>query len=691
MSLFPNYTPEMYEPGDREILTLMSERYAESVSINQSYWTEADTDTRFFVGDATLYNELYGNLPVNRRKQFNFNRIKRVVNMISGRQRQTRKSIVATPVENADAETADQFSKVLNWVDRQEGIGETFSDACEGSLVTGMNLLQVWVDYRSDPISGNIRLDRCAYNSYLIDPFFRKSDLSDCNYIWKRSFLTKREIVSLLPERSDEVVKLFGRDNKDGKFQFLPENYNFDVKNLISYDEFYYKSYRNQKMLIDTQTGEVLEWKFTNKEENLKEFLRMYPQVTLFDQEVPTTNLAIVVNGKVMYHGPNPMGIDQFPFVPVLAYYCPELPYFPWRIQGVVRGLRDAQYLYNRRKAIELDMLESQINSGYIYKESALVNPKDIFLSGQGKGLALKDEAQMTDVIQIPSPSIHPSVFQVTEGLAKELNEITGLSEENLAASSDDIAGVLAMLRQGAGLIGLQGLFDGWDRALKLLGKLELDIIQSNFAPGKIQKILEAQPSAQFYSKAFGKYDVAIEEGLNTTTQRQMQMAQMLQLREAGVPIPDDVLLEAATIQDKKKVIEAVLKNQEAQRAMQEQQMQIQMQKLQADANLSEKRAMAEQGLFASRMSEIGHNEAMEIENRARAVRDENAGMLDMIKSIKELDTIDLSHLSELIQMQATIKQQEAMIAQQMQNKQLQPQPASVKPVNMKKKPIKKG
>ena len=199
-------------------------------------------------------------------------------------------------------------------------------------------------------------------------------------------------------------------------------------------------------MLIDTQTGEVLEWKFTNKEENLKQFLQMYPQVTLFDQEVPTTNLAIVVNGKVMYHGPNPMGIDQMPFVPVLAYYAPQLPYFPWRIQGVVRGLRDAQYLYNRRKAIELDMLESQINSGYIYKESALVNPKDIFLSGQGKGLALKDEAQMTDVIQIPSPSIHPSIFQVTEGLAKELNEITGLSEENLAASSDDIAGVLAML-----------------------------------------------------------------------------------------------------------------------------------------------------------------------------------------------------------------------------------------------------
>ena len=71
------------------------------------------------------------------------------------------------------------------------------------------------------------------------------------------------------------------------------------------------------------------------------------------------------------------------------------MPYFPHRVQGVVRGLRDAQYLYNRRKAIELDILESQINSGWIYKENALVNPKDVFtVAGQGRGLALKEEAQ---------------------------------------------------------------------------------------------------------------------------------------------------------------------------------------------------------------------------------------------------------------------------------------------------------
>ena len=56
-----------------------------------------------------------------------------------------------------------------------------------------MNFLQIWLDYRNDPVSGNIRVDNCSYNSFLIDPYFRKADLSDCNAIWKRSFFTKRE------------------------------------------------------------------------------------------------------------------------------------------------------------------------------------------------------------------------------------------------------------------------------------------------------------------------------------------------------------------------------------------------------------------------------------------------------------------------------------------------------------------
>ncbi len=659
--LFPQLGPAYYDEGDKPILGRMEAAYSAAIMINQSYWSEADTDTRFFSGDQTLWQNIYGNLPAHTRKTFNFNRIRRVINMISGHQRRNRKSTVCTPIENGDDETADQFTKALLWVNNQEQVLDTISEAFEGALITGMNLLQVWVDYRSDPVSGNIKIDNNAYNNFMIDPYFRKSDLSDCNFVWKRSFLTKREAISLYPDQAEIILGLIGVDSgtaRDGKFQFMPESYNYGYKNLLSCDEFWYRDYRTQKMLVDTNTGGTQEWVSDDKDA-LKQFMEIYPEITVIDQDIPTVRLAIVCAGRVLYDGPNPLGVDKYPFIPVMAYYRPEMPYFPYRIQGVVRGLRDAQYLYNRRRIIELDILESQINSGWIYKENALVNPKDVFLSGQGRGLALKDEAQMTDVQQIVAPQVPPSMIQLSELLAKEISEVSGVNEELLGSANDDKAGILSMLRQGAGLTTLQVLFDQLDRSQRLLGKVMIDIIQANFTPGKMKRILQEEPTNQFYHKSFGRYDAAVEEGLNTTTQKQMQLSQMLHLREVGIPISDEDLIEATTFQGKKKIVENMQRQKQEQKEMQQMSMQAQMQELASKVELNKARAVADEGLGYERYSRVKENEALAVERKAAAEKDRSLALLDFVKALKELEGTDLAHLKELIGLSQMLKDSE--------------------------------
>jgi hypothetical protein len=646
--------------------------YAESITINQSFWGEADTDTRFEVGDQSLWTDLYGNLPANRRRQFSFNRIRRVINMIEGHQRRNRKSTTCVPVENASEETADQLTKILMWCNNTEGILETISESFKGALVTGMNLLQVWVDYRSDPVSGNIKVDNCPYNAFLIDPYFRKADLSDCNAIWKRSFLTKRECISLLPAHTEEILGLINSDtgvSRDAKFQFTPESYNYGYKNLLTYDEFYYRDYRTKKILIDTQTGEVTEW--TGDDERLHIYLREFPTITIQETEVPTVNLAIVVQGKVMYHGPNPLGIDQYPFVPVFAYYNPQMPYFPFRIQGVVRGLRDAQYLYNRRRIIELDILESQINSGWVYKEEALVNPGDVFLSGQGRGLALKRGSSIAESVQkIPSASIDPSMIQLSELLAKEIQEVAGVSDELLGFDNKEtLSGYHAMLKMSSSTTTLQPLFDNLDRAQKLLGALMIQIIQNNFTPGKVQKIIHEQPTSEFYNKLFGRYDAVVEEGLNTSTQRQLQFGQMLQLREAGVPIGTADLLEAATLQGKKKIIENAVQQEQQAAQAQQAQAQFAMQEQQARTDLAHARAEADRGLGVERLSRVEENQALAVERRAEAQADQEQALLNFVKALKEIEEIDINHLERLITLSHVVKDRETMVNQSEQTK----------------------
>jgi hypothetical protein len=655
MTLFPQLSDTFYVDNDLDVLKLMDYTYSKNIQINQSFWSEADVDLRFKLGDQTLWNDIYGNLPAFRRRQFNFNRIRRIINMITGHQRQHRKSTVVTPIENSDEKTSDQFSKILLWMDQKHHILETISDAFEGAITTGMNLLSVWMDYRNDPVNGDIAVDNLSYNSYLIDPYFKKMDLSDCNSIWTRKYLSRNQAQALLPGREGEIKNLSGWGNRDGKFQFMPESYNYGMQDLLIYDEFWYLASRKQKLLCDVQSGETYEWR--GQDEDLEDFKRLYPQVLVLEQEIPTTKLAIVVQGKVFYHGANPAGIDRYPFVPCWAYYEPECPYFPWRVQGVVRGLRDAQYLYNRRRVIELDILESQITSGFMYKEDALVNPKDVFLQGQGRGLALKANAQPNvDVVKIEAPQVPPSMIQLSELLGKEISEISGVNEELLGMADDDKAGILSMLRQGAGLTTLQVLFDNLDQCQKMLGDVRIEMIQANWTPGKVRRVIGEEPSQQFYNRAFGQYKSIVEDGLNTSTQRQMQFAQLLHLRETGLPVPAELLVKTSTLQNKQELIDALSAQEQQQAQMAQQQAATQIELLRAQIEDLHARAVANQGLGHERASRIQENQALAVERRAAAQKDLDQGALDLIKAAKELQSVDLDQIQKVLGLIETMK-----------------------------------
>ena len=655
---YSQLAPLYLDEPHRNVLRQMETSYEQSVSIGQTYWFQANQDLEYYAGNQSAWTSSFGaGIPEQRRKQYNFNRIRPIINSISGHQRRNRKSSVVTPIENGDAQTADSFTKILLWINQQEGVLQTISDCFEGSLITGLTLLHTYIDYREDPVSGNIKVDALKFNQFMIDPFFRKHDLSDCNYVWRRSFLTKRECISLLPDHEEDIMNLTSNtsvNGRDAKFQFLPETYNPAITDLLTYDEYYYRDYRTQLMLADEETGEAIEWKSNDKEE-LNFFLDQNPNVKLIKQEIPTVSLALVVQGKVLYAGPNPSGSDRYPFVPVFCYFNPEMADFPNRIQGVTRGLRDAQFCYNRRKVIELDILESQLNSGFIMKENSLVNPNDAYLTGQGRTLFIKQTAQMSDIIRLDSPAIPPTTLQISETLAKEMNFISGVSEESMGMASDDVPGILAMIRMKASVNSLEGVFDQLDRSQQLLARIHMDYIQTNFTPGKVQKILEGeQPPPQFYNKAFGRYHVAIEDGLNTSTQRSMQLHQMVLLRnEAGIEFPADSYIEASNLQNKKKLLDSLEAQKQQQQQQQEQASQLQMQELQSKIELNVARSESERGLGLERASRVSENTGLGLERRARAVQEEQTGLLNLVRAMNEIETESIGHVKELFTIQS--------------------------------------
>lgn len=658
------------EGSDENILNMINEKYTESISLWQQFWYEGDIDTRMAAGDQSFYSYYFNTQPFRLQNQLFFNKIRRIRNMITGYQRRNRKSIISIPQHNSAQETADQFSEILLWSMNNSNMFNTISEAFEGAITSGVNLLSIWMDYRNDPVSGDIKCDNYSYNSFMLDPYFRKADLSDCNFVWVRKWLSKAQAASLMPERAKEIQSMPYYANRDGKFPFQPENFQYSMKKLVAYDEFWYLDYRKVRTLVDPVTGETLEWK--GNEEALKIYKRMYPLVKIIQTDKQTVKVVIMINGKVFYHGPGMYGIDRYPFVPIFGYFEPEIQYFPWKMQGIVRGLRDAQYAYNRRKRIELDILESQINSGLKVKEDSLVNPDDAFLTGQGRVLWLKKTAQMTDVEKEQPAQIPPSMFEASELLAREILENSGVTEELLGMADGDKVGIVEMLRQGAGLTTLQGLFDQLDLSHKLLGEVMIEMIQENFSIGKIQKILGKNPSREFEDRFFSKYNIQVEEGFMTNSQRQMQVAQLLSLVESEILPPNvagPVIIDAMTIQNKQQLIDAIQQQQQAQQQAEQAQFQAQMQEQSVVTQSLQAKAMSDQALAQERIAKVGLDAALNAERLSRAKEERDQGTLAKIKAAKELVDMDLSQLEKLINILKSIQEPESDVEKGAENR----------------------
>jgi len=647
--------PAFYIDGDISLKRRMDSYYRQSLPLTQQFWNEADIDVRFNAGDQTLWNQIYGTLPINNRRTFMFNRIRRITNMVCGYQRRNRKSTVVTPVENSHAETADAYTKLLEWTHNQSNALEILSDGFQGgACITGFNLLGLWLDYRTDPVNGDPRVTNFYHNGAMVDPTFKNRDLSDCNFIWTRKWMSKKQCVSLMPDRKDEIMGLQTSGYRDDKFMFLPENYQYSIQNYVPYDEFHYLATRDVDMIIDTETGESMEW--PGKKESLDQYLMMNPQLRKVRMEKPTVKLGITIAGREFYDGPNQLGIDRYPFVGCYGYWEPNCPYFSLKMQGIVRGLRDSQFIYNRKMVIMNDILESQINSGMKFKESALKDPRDAFLSGQGRMLALRDSASMDDVQPIPPPSIDQSMMELSKVLGDEISQISGINEELLGSATDDKAGVLSMLRQGAGLTTLQVLFDQLDMTQKQMGSLWMEIIQKNYTPGKIEKILGYPAPAEFHSKTFQKYDCVVEDGIYSATQKQMHFQQLMALREMDIPVPSKAIIEAITIQNKKQLIDAIEQEEQQQQQTQQAQSEAEQKREHVLAETLLAKAESDKALAQERLSKMHTDELIAL---SRERKDDSEADLARVRAAHELEGMNIEQIEKMLTIVAFIQEQD--------------------------------
>jgi len=600
--------------------------YKEAWSVGQSGWSsyldEAEKDTRAFCGDQwdPLMRQY---LKSQSRSEAVYNKIKRVVNFVSGYERRNRLGLSAKPRGMSDGSLANQQSALLLNTMSNYGGYNICSDAFKfGTCVSGLNLVEVYIDPE-----GNIAFNRDAYNQILLDPLFTKPDLSDCAWILKERAITREQAKLFFPGREREI-DLLGRGTTSNLFSRATHNSRIVTKDSIVYGEYHRQTQRNAIMLMDLQTGLETEFEGDQNELNFVA-TQLRDKFSLRNKPVKSMRLQVFLQDELFYDGPDPYGMDEYRFTPIMGDYVPELVEDKYKLQGIVRAIRDPQVEFNKRMSQEVDLVESQIAGGWIAEEGQVVDPKALYQTGQGKVVFVKSRddgnlAGTAAISRIPAPTISAGMDQLSNKQASLIDTMAGTNEELFGSDSKDIPGVLSRMRTGAALTILHPYFDGYRLAKRRIGKLVIKMAQKNYVPAKIEQITEEAIHPQFFDNNILDNDITVQEGIHTDSQREAAYMEFKELRAAGFEsVTEELLIEVMPIQMENKLKDHIRRASEAQAQQAQKQTELEMQQLQVNTELI-------QSETAKNMANVEKMKSEAVENIAEAG-------LDRAKTVNEM------------------------------------------------------
>lgn len=631
--------------------------YDDAYNKNYYAWNDfypyADRDLRFYLGDQwdeAEKREMFQ----EGRSTFVYNLIRPNINMVSGYQKKHRTSSLVYPIESNDQATADQLTKLLLYVFQYSDGYEMISECFRGALITGWNLLTLWKDYREDPLNGDIRFGREPYNGFICDPYFTKRDFSDCSNICRRKYISLEQTKSLLPGMDKEMDLLYNIGwERDDKFTWLPYQQQPNGQKMMAYDEFWIQGWEKNKYLQNVVTGQIFDY----MGEESDYFLYANPDLEVIERIDPYVDQHVIVNSQYIKTERNPYDLNSYPFVPIFTIFEPESSDYVLKVQSLVRPMVDPQREGNRRRSQMVDIVESQINSGWIAEEDSCVNPNSLFQTSQGKVIWKKKGAGPGALERLQGAQIPPSFFQLKDIHDQDVMKVANISEELLGqADSEQDSGLKVMLRQGAALVGLQDIFDNLRFAQETASKKVLKMIQG-WSEGKLRRILNEEPTEVLKNKQTIKYDITVREGVLTDTQQQVFFRQLIDLKELGEPVPPGLLARAAPLQGKTEYNKAMEEYQKQQEAAQAEVAKMEQEKMRTQSELFQSQSISNIAAAKERFTRAVANMGLEEERASKAVENRADAVLRRAQAAKQLEAMDDEKILKLLEIFTSLEE----------------------------------
>ena len=517
------------------------------------------------------------------RPALTINTILPTVNTVLGEQSTRRADVNFKPVGNGTQEVANVLNKLylqiadnnkLDWLE-----GTVFADG----LIQDRGYFDVRIDF-TDHIQGEVRISTKDPLDILIDPDAKEYDPKTWNEIFETKWMSL-----------DEIEEQYGQDKAD-KLRVAAEYGNTMGQDSVEYEETRYG---------DTYTGvEYNQSATANPEENrqvraIRVIERQYYQLkecTYYVDRVTGDMRQVPGNwGKrKMQKFADDYGLDVLTrqdrkvrwtvtadkcvlFDDWSPYECFTIvPYFPYwrrgRPFGMVRNLISPQEQLHKISSQELHIVNTTANSGWIVETGSLqgMTADDLEEHGAETGLVLEYNRGSSPPAKIPPNQIPTGLDRISQKAAANIKQISGISDAMLGTDSPEVSGVAIQAKQNRGALMIQVPLDNLQKTRQYLAEHILRLVQAYYTEERLIQITDESypmkrqvplrlnvvtPEGQIINDlTLGEYSVVIGTMPTRDNYDEVQFAEAISLRQVGVPIPDDLIVDYSHLAKKGEV-----------------------------------------------------------------------------------------------------------------------------------------
>lgn len=578
--------------------------FREAVDKADVWRKEAEQDYDFVAGKQWTEADKK-KLEDSGRPAITINRIKPLINVLSGYQRLNRYDIDFLPRTSDDIDICTVRKGITKYVLDQCGYDNEESEAFEDAAIGGLGWMEVGYKFNEDMTDGEAFVTREDPFGIYVDPEAHKTDFSDAKYICRAKWVDKDELEQVYPEHADAIEaqyevydtaeKTGGREAND------PLWYKRDLQK-VRLVECWYKV-KEPRTLYLLANGQIVGQEDMRPEYLMQGLVEGY-------QTVKTTRVKVAsfFDRVLLESIDSPYQHGEFPFVPITCYYfgTGDVP------AGFVRDLKDPQREINKRRIQTLHILNTSGNGGGWMESDAMdtKQKEDFRKHGNipGHFTEVRPGALSGGKVQERAMQNPPAaVIQAESQATQDLTAISGINEALMGTDIPSSASGRAIeLKQKQAITHIAPMFDELRKAKKkiaflLWGKTgHAGIIPQYYTEDKVyrvegtngqqfihvnEQVIQQDPMGMTIVKTLndlsqGEFDIVVSDTQASTTQRQAQMWGLVDAcKNLGVPgdMIFDIIIDLSDLPNKEDIKQRWQQRQQAQEQSSQQQMQLEM------------------------------------------------------------------------------------------------------------------